>query len=68
MVYEGADDGIMYADKWVGCCDFDDDIGAIGTGRTGGSTMEEVDAFNRSSGSSSGAGGNDLRFDLAMVG
>ena len=31
-------------------------------------TMEELDALRRSSGSSSGAGGNDLRFDLAMVG
>ena len=30
--------------------------------------MEELDALRRSSSSSSGAGGNDLRFDLAMVG
>ena len=51
------------------CCDFDDDdIGTIGTGRTRGGTMEELDALSRSSGSSSGAGGSDLRLDLAMVG
>ena len=43
------------------CGDLDDDIGTIGT-------MEELDALRSSSGSSSGAGGNDLRFDLAMVG
>ena len=30
--------------------------------------MEELDALSRSSGSSSGAGGSDLRLDLAMVG
>ena len=55
--------------SWIACCDFDDDdIGTIGTGRTRGGTMEELDALSRSSGSSSGAGGNDLRFDLAMVG
>ena len=44
-----------------GCGDLDDDIGTIGT-------MEELDALRSSSSSSLGAGGNDLRFDLAMVG
>ena len=48
-------------------CDLDDDIGTIRTGRIGGGTMEELDAFSSSSGSSSGAGGRDFRLDFGMA-
>ena len=45
-----------------------DDIGAIGAGRAGGSSIDELEASRESSGSVRGASGRDLRLERGMLG
>ena len=45
-----------------------DDIGAIGAGRAGGSSINELEASRESSGSVRGASGRDLRLERGMLG
>ena len=58
----------LYHDHSHTCGDLVDNIGAIGAGRTGGSSMDELEASRESSSSVRGASSKDLCLERGMLG
>ena len=52
----------------ITCGDLVNDIGEIRAGRTGGSSMDELEASRESSSSIRGASGRDLHLERGMLG